>query len=114
MKTTILLVLFCLALCNTYPAVGQSPRRVPQDAQQLFGFLVGTVWAADGNPEETYTFLYDGHFKGNNLQPTYTITGRRMITMHWSPDTNIRCLINEECSAITELGGERHTFVRLP
>jgi hypothetical protein len=74
---------------------------------------VGTVWAADGKPEESYTFLSDGHFKGSALQPTYTITGRRMLIMHWGPDTNIRCLINEECSAMTELGGERHTFVHL-
>jgi hypothetical protein len=111
MKMTLLSM---LALYVSHSASGQSPRWVPENAQQLFTVLVGTVWAADGKPEESYTFLYDGHFKGSALQPTYTITGRRMLTMHWAPETNIRCLINEECSAMTELGGERHTFVRVP
>ena len=114
MKMTLLSILVYAALYAPDDALGQSPRWVPEDAQQLFAVLVGTVWAADGKPEESYTFLSDGHFKGSVLQPTYTITGRRMLTMHWAPDTNIRCLLNEECSSMTELGGERHTFVRVP
>jgi hypothetical protein len=113
MKTRLLSTLFYAALCISHGALGQSTRWVPEDAQQLLAVLVGTVWAADGKSEECYTFLSDGHFKGSELQPTYTITGRRMLIMHWGPETNIRCLINEECSAMTELGGERHTFVRV-
>jgi len=115
MKITLLSILVSAAFCVPQGgAFAQSPRWVPQDAQQLFAFLVGTVWEADGKPEESYTFLSDGHFKGNDLQPTYTIIRRRMLIMRWSAETNIRCLVNEECSAMTELGGERHTFVRAP
>jgi hypothetical protein len=113
MKTTLLSILLYTAFCVPHDGLGQSPRWVPEDAQQLFAVLVGTVWAADGKPEESYTFLSNGHFKGGELQPTYNITGRRMLILHWGPDTNIRCLINEECSAMNELGGERHTFVRV-
>ncbi len=113
MKTTLLLILLSVGFSSMHAVLAQSPRWVPENEEQLFGFLVGTVWAADGKPEESYTFLSDGHFKSSELQPTYTITGRRMVIMHWAPETNIRCLINEELSAMTELGGERHTFVHL-
>ena len=133
MKITSRAVLFCLAASTAIaafkeqpavpaaqkpaPGAGKNslpaPNPLPADAKTLQAFLGGTVWAIEGKPDTSHTFLADGHFKGPKNSPTYTITGRRTLTVHWNDALKIPCLFADDFGVMIELGGRRNIWTRM-
>jgi len=132
MKITSRAVLFCIAASTAIAALKEqsavpadqkpadgarknpipAPNPLPADVKALQVFLAGTVWALEGKPNTSHTFL-DGHFKGPKNSPTYTITGRKTLTIHWGEDTNISCLFADDFAVMIELGGRRNIWTRM-
>lgn len=97
----------------TYDQTRSFPRpSAPETEAELAQFLPGTSWLGDGDASNPHVFSPNGKFESNKLKPSYVVTGRRTVTIVWAPHTKIPCHLNEDCSTMTELAGERHTFIR--
>jgi hypothetical protein len=94
-------------------ATHQSKKALPETREELAVYLIGTSWIVDGDPTKPATFRDRGIFESGRLKPRYLVTGRRSVTIIWSPKTKIPCIISEDCGSMIEMAGERHTFTRL-
>ncbi|WP_035608461.1 hypothetical protein [Haloferula sp. BvORR071] len=115
------LTLLAGAAISSSACLAQNPapekKPLPDTKQELEVYLVGTSWIADADGTRAHVFRKDPKakrqlFEGKKLKPTYVVTGRRTLTVTWAPKTIINCVVTEDCSKMSEINGEKHTWVR--
>ena len=125
MKLPAVLILCSLALCGARgadsfgtkepgaAAPNAQARALPTNEIELRKFLIGTRWAPDGNPENTFECFEDGSFKSPKFSAEFVVTSTHHMRVTWNPKLKIDCEFDGSYSEFKELGGSRGIFKRV-
>lgn len=75
--------------------------------------ILQAAWIKSNGKEGRYSFTADGNFASASAKATYKITGRRELSILWD-DYEVLCLMNEDCTKMTELNGARSVWIHAP
>lgn len=92
-------------------AEGDRQALLPETADQLAIYLIGTRWSVDPkNAKEFREFTSDGQFRAKVDGVRFIALNGRKVTIVWSPSNKIDCEFSEDYSAFRELSGVGHTW----
>ncbi len=75
--------------------------------------ILQASWIKSNGREGRHSFTADGNFASANAKATYKITGRRELSILWD-DYEVLCLMNEDCTKMTELNGAKSIWIHAP
>ena len=85
---------------------------LPETKEEFQTYLIDTSWAPLGDRSDVRTFRRSGIFEGREMKPSFKVTGRRAVTITWTPQTIIPCVFAEDLEVMVEQSGLQQTFVR--
>jgi hypothetical protein len=82
---------------------------VPTTEKELKAWMEGTKWYSEAGGKVPITFA-GGKFETPLHKGSYTVDKPRVIILNWGKGTKIRCVLDEQCTKMTELDGEKNVF----
>lgn len=93
---------------------GDTKALIPTNGVQLSAFLTGTTWRPGKNAEGDREFTAEGRFTSKKSAIPFSVVNTRRVVLIWAPNNRVDCEFNDDYTSMKELGGEGHTWHRVP